>query len=51
MESIRKDETVQAVLIADTYDKNFQPFVNSENTVSRHFLVQVILNANSFESI
>lgn len=54
MESIRKDETIQAVLIADTYDKNFQPFVNSENTVSRKFFStnnDIIQFANSFQFV
>lgn len=34
MNTMQKEETVQAVLIADTYDKTLQPFVTTESTVS-----------------
>lgn len=34
MNALQKEETIQAVLIADAYDKILQPFVNEGNTVS-----------------
>lgn len=34
MNTMQKDDTVQAVLIADAYDKTLQPFVTNGSTVS-----------------
>lgn len=34
MASIRKEEIVQAVLIADTYDKRFSPIIKAASPVS-----------------
>lgn len=34
MGNLRKDETIQAVLIADTYNENFQPFGAEGSPVS-----------------
>lgn len=34
MENIRKEETIQAVLIADNYNDNFQPFSAEGSPVS-----------------
>lgn len=34
MESLRKEEIIQAVLIADTYNENFQPFGAEGSPVS-----------------
>lgn len=35
MEVIRKEDTIQAVLIADAYDKNFEPFIRERSSVSK----------------
>lgn len=34
MQSMQKEDTIQAILIADTFEKHFQPFCNDENVVS-----------------
>lgn len=34
MDNLRKEDTVQAVLIADTYNDNFQPFSAESSPVS-----------------
>lgn len=43
---MQKEDTVQAVLIADVYDKTLQPFIASESTVSNflYFIRLYILN-------
>lgn len=33
MDGIRKEDAVQAVLIADSYEKNFQPFIRDRSAV------------------
>lgn len=37
MNTIQKEDTVQAVLIADAYDETLQPFVKGANTVCIKF--------------
>lgn len=34
MDNLRKEDTIQAVLIADTYNENFQPFSADGSPVS-----------------
>lgn len=54
MNTMRKDDTVQAVLIADVYERNLQPFVNEGSTVSNFlffiFVSQLLSDANIHET-
>lgn len=42
MDTLRKEDTIQAVLIADAYDKILQPFANAGNTVSVLISIEVM---------
>lgn len=44
MNTMQKEDTVQAVLIADSYDKTLQPFVNEGSTVSILHLYSIYSN-------
>lgn len=37
MEAIRKEEAVQAILVAETFNKNFLPFCNDGSVVCLHY--------------
>lgn len=39
METLRKEEVVQAVLIADNYNNNFQPISTAGNAVSMNWII------------
>lgn len=56
MNTMQKEDTVQAVLIADTYDKTLQPFVRESSTVSSfsflysyhfHWMMQITTNTGN----
>lgn len=51
MGNLRKEETVQAVLVADTYNENFQPF-SAEGTpvgiIPYIVLLSLLMQISSF---
>lgn len=44
MDSLRKEEVVQAVLIADNFTNNFQPISKDGNVVSNRSSVQPVFH-------
>lgn len=50
MNALQKEETIQAVLIADAYDKILQPFVNEGNTVSGFNCISFVYDVNTDEN-